>query len=420
MLSKYVPQFAAKSRLLAAGSKSLITALACAFTLSSPSLAHSQVTMSGFEDVPNAQQDLFYRSPDQHIYFRYYNSAQGWQIQDVTTLSGAPLAAPATHVTSFKDDTRNEQHVVFEAANGHIYQAYSQSNPGAWSFQDVTAITASNGAEAATPLVSYYDRGIDVQYIFSLDLHQHVNVFFWHGGWSAVDATANGGAAVAGLASALTGFAEDASHVSHVFYEGNDQHVHELYTSANSSQIFMIDNTSDAGATPAAIGSPLASHFDNQAQQEHVYYLGTDQHLHHLQFTYPGGHWLWEDLTAQTGSVVPELGSSLSSFQDAARKQAHIFYVGADQHLHQMYSDGSWTDQDVTSAAGAPVPAELTPVATFKDDPDNQQHAFYLGANAHFYHLYYDTKWNLQDLTMGVPLPALKESVKVSVSAALR
>ncbi len=386
-------------------------ALALAFAVFTaalfPALGKSQTTLSSYEDVPNVQQDVFFRGIDQHIYFRYYNRVGGFQVQDVTTLSGAPLAAPATAVTSFNDDAQNQQHVVFEAADGHIYQAYSNANPSVWAFQDITSITGAGGAAIATPLVSYCDPVTDIQYVFFLGLNQDVNLFYWHNGWMAEDASSVAGAIPAVVGSAMTGFYEAQRHNSHIFYEGVDQHIHELYANLDPTAISKMDNTADSGATLAAVGSALSGNFDNAKSQENVYFVGIDQHIHHLTFTYPGTDWQSEDVTSLSRSLPASLGSSLSSFGDAIGNQQHIFFIGIDQHVHQFFYGSSWAPDDVTADTGAPIPALNSPLTTFKDDPDSQQHAFYLGADNHFYHFWFDTLWHFQDLTSGAPAPAI-------------
>lgn len=386
--------------------KGLALSFAIAAALFLPARAKSQTTLTSFEDTTAVQQDVFYRGTDEHIYFRYYNSAHGWQVQDVTTLSGAPLAAPATAVTSFKDAIQNQQHVVFEAANGHIYQAYSNANPSQWGMQDITSITGASGAAIATPLVSYCDSATDIQYVFYLGLNQHVNIFYWYGAWSAEDGTSLTGAVSAAVGSALTGFYEPQSHKSHVFYEGTDQHVHELYAGLNPTAIATTDNTASSGATLPAIGTALAGNFNSANTQENVFYEGIDQHIHHLIFNYTGSAWQAEDVTSLTGGVAAALGSALSSFQDSVANQQHIFFIGTDQHLHQFYYDTSWSSDDLTADTGAQIPALNSPLTSFKDDPDAQQHTFYLGVDDHFYHLYFNTRWNAQDLTSGAVVPA--------------
>ncbi|HLI76143.1 MAG TPA: hypothetical protein VKV02_04290, partial [Acidobacteriaceae bacterium] len=113
-----------------------------------------------------------------------------------------------------------------------------------------------------------------------------------------------------------------------------------------------------------------------------------------------------EDVTALAGATVPSLGSALSSFSDTASNQLHVFYIGVDQRLHQLYYPGTWLTENVTADAGTQIPALNSPLTSFKDDPDNQQHAYFLGADAHFYHLYYSNGWFSQDLTSGAPVPA--------------
>jgi len=365
--------------------------------------AQGQTTLTSFEDTANLQQDVFYRGTDQHIYMRYYNSQAGSQVQDLTSASGAPVAASGTAVTSLKDIAHNEQHVFFEAANGHIYELYSASNPASWSVLDVTAATGSGGAAVATPITSFYDAANKIRFVFYLGLDQHVHVFYWYGSWFASDATTAAGAASAALGSALTSYKDSTTGLEHVLYEGADQHIHELYSGLNPAVVYTTDTTASSGATLAAGATPLTSFFDNARQQENIFYIGVDQHIHHLFFV---TYWRSEDVTALAGATVPSLGSALSSFSDTASNQLHVFYIGVDQRLHQLYYPGTWLTENVTADAGTQIPALNSPLTSFKDDPDNQQHAYFLGADAHFYHLYYSNGWFSQDLTSGAPVPA--------------
>ena len=267
--------------------------------------ARSQTTLTSFEDPTNLQQDVFYQGTDQHLYFRYYNSAQGWQIQDLTSLTGAPLGAQHSAVSGFDDAIQNRQHVFFQAGNGDIYHLYSSSNPTAWGIEDLTSVAAGSSAVLGTPLVAYYNSTNDVQYVFYIASNQDVTALVWSGGWSAADTTALTGAVPAAPGSALTGFQDPFSE--HVFYEGTDQHVHEIYASVNRLQIEQTDNTARAGAPLAMVGSALASSFDSANQQEDIYFEDTNQNLQHLHYTYNSyTDWISENLTASGESSLPK------------------------------------------------------------------------------------------------------------------
>lgn len=82
-----------------------------------------------------------------------------------------------------------------------------------------------------------------------------------------------------------------------------------------------------------------------------MYYLTTDKHLHEMNFN---THvWHDGDLTvAGAASVVAVATSGLSSFI-ASSGGISVYYVGTDSHVHEMnFNLTSWHDGDVTLAAG--------------------------------------------------------------------
>lgn len=364
----------------------------------------SQTTMSSFEDAATVQQNNFYCGTNQHIFLKYWTAATNWVTQDLTTISGAPVSAPGSSVTSFKDSLTNEQHVIFQGADSHLYDVYSASNVSVWSYQDLTALTGAPAAAGNVALTSFYDAPNQVRFIFYIGADQHIDVVYWHLGWNAEDVSTLASAPAAAAGSYLTGVKDDAGNLEHVYYEGADQHIHELYTSSNPAQIFTTDDTAAAGATPAAPGSQLTSFFEAGSRQQDIFYIGIDSHVQHLFFV---NYWQSEDLNALTSSTVAAPGSALTSFQDIAQNQLHVFFTGTDQHVHQFYyGGGAWSPQDVTAVSGAPIPALNSPMTSFEDAPQNQQHDFYLGQDGHFYHLYWSGTWFVQDLTEGTVVPA--------------
>lgn len=371
-----------------------------------PAGAYAQSPLSGYEDVSNVQQNVFYLGADLHVHLRYYTSMSGWQQQDITALAGAPAAAPASAIATFKDNPQNQQHVVFENPNGHIFQLYSTRNLAGWFYQDISAATNSSGAAVATPLVSFADSQTGIQYVAYLGLDQHVRILYWNQNWAAVDGSAAAQTYAAANGTQITGFVEPQSHVAHVFFEDTQQHVRELYAGLYTP-IYTTDLTVDAGATFPALATSMSSNYDDVHAQEHVYFLGVDQHVHHLLFSYPGSHWSSQDLTLIAGTVIPAAVSNLASIADTAAGVQHVFYVGLDQHVHQLYSGNNWAGEDITNETAAPMPALATPLTSFQDDPDMQQHAFYFGQDAHLYHFWYAGQWNEQDLTPSSPIPSI-------------
>jgi hypothetical protein len=377
-----------------------------------PLQGHAQTTIASFEDASQVQQDVPYRGTNNHIFFRYWNSRGGWQVVDATSASGAPNAAAATSITSYKDNAANEVHITFEGTNQHLYDlASSAITPTRWAVTDLTSLTGGTTAAAAAGMTSFYDGPNNVRFIFYIGSNQHVEALYYRGGWAFQDISTTGAAPVAVLGSSMTSQKDDAGGLQHVYYQGADLHVHELYTPSNPSIILTTDDTASANGMLTANGTNLSSYFDPVARVEHVYFRGVDTHIHNLYFDTA---WHDQDITAASGSITSIVNTGISAFQDVNGAQQHVFFVGADAHLHQIYlSGGTWYPEDVTADAGLSVLSVAFPITSFKDDPDNQQHAFFLGANGHFYHVWFGSRWNNEDLTSGGTVPATGVNIPI-------
>jgi hypothetical protein len=162
--------------------------------------------------------------------------------------------------------------------------------------------------------------------------------------------TAASSAAAQGLTSFVSPYPVDES----LFFVGSDQHVH-MGSGGNPAS----NQDVTMAAVPQGVGvfsySSLSSLSDNAGV--HVFYVGVDQHVHQL---YCGNGssclagavlagWTDQDLTSWAGSVKPGLWSfQLSSFSDPAGE--HVYYVGTDFDVHQLYwpNGWGWFDQDLS------------------------------------------------------------------------
>ncbi len=106
--------------------------------------------------------------------------------------------------------------------------------------------------------------------------------------------------------------------------------------------------------------------------------------------------------------VVPNAaaGSALVGFAWPGDNTEHVFYLGADNHLHELWSKqgtGAWNHDDVTvSAAGAPNAAAGGALTGFVWPGDNTEHVFYLGADNHVHELWLKQgtgAWNHDDVS---------------------
>ena len=83
---------------------------------------------------------------------------------------------------------------------------------------------------------------------------------------------------------------------------------------------------------------------------EHVLFIGIDGHVHEL--THTGAGWVDNDLTTLAGAsaVLPTATSALDGFR-LSDDSEHVFFIGTDNHVHELYftAAAGWVDNDLTA-----------------------------------------------------------------------
>jgi len=221
--------------------------------------------------------------------------------------------------------------------------------------------------------------------------------------WITKNVSGATGAPAAVAGSALTGFFDASGVFTHVFYEGTNGHLYELY--GDSQQVWHFDDPTSLarGAPVAASGSALTSFIDGGVM--HVFYLGTNNNVYELYWT-GGTAWHSDDPTSLAGAPAAGSVGSLTSFVGSG--VMHVFYLSS-QNVHELYWNGVWHTDDPTSLAGAPVDAPgsaLTSFVNTSGSGDTGMHVMYLGTNEHVYALHSVPAWGYFDATAasgGVP-----------------
>jgi hypothetical protein len=203
----------------------------------------------------------------------------------------------------------------------------------------------------------------------------------------------------------------NSNHATEFFYIAANQHVYELFNQGPGSW-FIEDLTSNTGAPAAATGGGFTSFVDtsNSAFITHVFYEGTNGHVYELYCSCnSGGAWHWDDPTSLAGAPVATSGSALTSFVDGSGIMHVLYFSG--QNVHELYWNGSWHTDDPTSLAGAPLNvagSALTSFVNTTGSGDTGMHVMYLGTNEHVYALHSSSTpaWGYFDATAasgGVP-----------------
>lgn len=143
----------------------------------------------------------------------------------------------------------------------------------------------------------------------------------------------------------------------------------------------------------------------------HYMYVDSGQHIEHL--TRLGSTYgTWQDITSINGGPATALNSSqIAGFADSLGD--HVFYIGANQHVYQLYyafSSRAWLGAaDLTATIGGPLAWQLGYLSAFSDSVG--EHLIYVGCSPsqsscasqdyHVYQLFYSfgtRTWGNSDL----------------------
>jgi hypothetical protein len=175
----------------------------------------------------------------------------------------------------------------------------------------------------------------------------------------------------------------------HVFYLGTDNAIHHIWLDAPSRQLWH-DNWSQRSGAPPALGSPASMVWPNQ---QHVFYRGTDG-INHIFWdapsnTLPHDNWSQRFGATPTGEPAPMV------WPIQQPNQQHIFYRGIrDFQIHHVLWDAAsnqlWHD-NWTQQSGAPYAFGDPTTMVW---PSGQQHVFYVGGAGEIDHIWWDAPSN--------------------------
>ena len=331
----------------------------------------------------------------------------GWQWNDLSAKFGAPLmfGAPACYV--YAQYKQNIVYVGFTPGvgpNGLIHQLRwdeNENNPS-WHHKELTSdagaplayfnVRANVHYATGTQHVDYL--GLDGQGLFDYQVHDLYADD--SNAWSHTNVTS---AVPGGAQPALTtptGF--EFRNLQHVDYQGTDSHVHELWFDSNGWH----DN--DLTNAPVVSVGPLTARVFASTATQHIVFRGSGgSHIHELWWD-DNGLWRHSDLTV--ASQAPLANGDPTNYTFEGQPTQHVNYVGTDGHVHELWWDyeNGWHHNDLTTSAGAPVPAGR-PIG-YVLTPDETQHVNYLGTDGHVHELWWNNSgWHHHDLTVATGAP---------------
>ena len=322
----------------------------------------------------------------QQIHQLSYNGST-WADQN---LSGA--AAQQWAISAFFTTPNDQFHVFYGAVESNdLHQLFY--NGSSWADEDLNQSTA---------LCEYCGiSGFSVdnfQYVFytasDYALHQ---MLYNNVGWVDTNLSVASGATALPAGNTLVAFTT--SPALHVYFTGDDSHIHQTYATDGT-------NWQDQDLT-LATGGPLACQGClgitgfNVGNFQYVYYLDANaSHIH--QLSYNNVSWTDEDLTALTKSPPAYFGS-MSAFLIPGSKTMRVYFVsGKNHHIMQLSStsNGKWSSSDVTRKANAPVPDGYAPLVAIPNATGGDVNVYYVTGHA-INRLYQPTSktWANQDLS---------------------
>jgi hypothetical protein len=323
-----------------------------------------------------------------------------WSNSQTSCAIGPLLAVAGSHLDGYQTSFNNQQHVNFVGTDNHIHELYYDSQ---WHHNDLTLLAKAPSVSPSSHIDGYQTEFNSQQHVNFIGTDNHVHELYYTNSWNHNDLTAITKAPAAAAGSPIDGYETTFNSQQHVNYLGTDNHVHELYY--NGSSWGHNDLTALSGAPAASPASSIDGYPTDYNKQQHVNFLDGNNHVHELY--YDGSSWKNNDLTALAGAPVAARGSALDGYETAFNGQEHVNFVGTDNHIHELYYDGSsWKHNDLTALTKAPTAAPGTSVDGYATTFNNQQHINFRGTDDHVHELYYDSSWHHNDLTAVAGAPA--------------
>jgi hypothetical protein len=358
---------------------------------------------------------VFYIDSNGHVH-QLYSTANGWSDVDLTNLTGAPPAKSGSGLTSVLDSATNYVHLYYQSnfIGGDEYELYGTGTT--WHSNDVTSLAGSGAVPGPGDGPSSIIGSGSVIHVFYMQSGvQNLVELYWLGGtsWHADSPSFLAGQSSPpcdNQPSALTSFMDrsNGNNFMHIFCMGTFGDVYEFYYTGGSAWHYDVPTTLARGPA-GSIYSNITSFIDNSNNSSimHVFYLGTNLNVYELYYT---GSWHSDDPTSLAGAPVAGTVSGqlspLTSFINTSGigdTSMHVMYLGTNEHVYALHYLGgtSWGYFDATASAGAPAAASGSALTSFQDLAGGVR-TYFLGANSHVYELYWQTEGHASETDLTV------------------
>jgi thermitase len=358
-------------------------------------------------DSATSSLEVYYMGSDQHVHQWTWNSTNGWFNVDLNTLSGGTNSVANGPTANIMDTLFSRPEVFYVGTDQDVREFFWDSSTG-WHPADISAAAggappAATSVKSLTALMDTVTGRPEVYYVGSTDQHIHQLYFDSSTGWHHADISAFTNAPNVAVGGNVTSMVNTITNAPEVWYVGQDQGIHEIiWNSVTGWAHYNISNLAGAPQAPATAGLTIL--VDSLNARNEAYYLGTDSHVHQLYWI-NGVGWGTSDMNNVTGAPAAASGSGITSLIDTLTSQLEIYYVSSNQHVWQIGWTGSrgFFKLDVTGTTIAPNALSGSTLTALVDSLDSGLEIYYIGSDQHTHQLQWTVAngWRQFDVNHG-------------------
>ncbi len=373
---------------------------------------------------------IFYIDTSQHLVQWYnYQGVAEWvdTWQDVTAAAGAPAVGVGSGLSSLAS---NGEHLFYVDSSQHVQHLLNDGTHTSWTRQDLTSLTGSPLAIPGGAVASLRVSSGTLYVIYQALIPYRFGTLH---GWAILEETGttwsysrfNSGTPLTGMKT----IAAYGGTFAHFFYIGSNNDLYEIHWEFSEGWVF---GTTDLKVAANA-SSGIATFADIRGI--HVYYGDPSQHVHEDLCPSENGNgvcsgWVDTDLTALTGGILAASTSAITGYDEGPVHGSgggdpvynvpgeHVYYVAANGHMNLLlYANNTWTNTDISYVANDVQPPEAdaygglasSPAFIAPGDTWNADCAYFLeSGNYQIDEIYFwsftQPQWSVTFLNFGIPL----------------
>jgi hypothetical protein len=333
-------------------------------------IAGAGQNLAGFAWEAQNTEHVFFIGSDSHVHELYHDTA--WHHNDLTRLSGDP-GTPVGHLAAYVWEKQGTEHVFYVGTGGeagvagaipHIHEIYYEA--GKWHAHDLNQAVpdAMLPAYDKASLAAYVFQRQNTQHVVYVGNDLHIHEFYYDNAWHHSDLSKAASKQPEDvLAGGITAFASEYENTEHVFYIGTG--VSELWWDGTWHVHSVGQDQHGVEARPAYLVPKLAGYSWESRKSQHVVYIdNSDSHIHEIYLNENPHIWINSDLSSTVGqnkAFLPGLNAKpgavpgLAGYAFESDGTEHVIYVGVNNDLWELYSNGNAWQVGGRSQDGIPI-----------------------------------------------------------------